>query len=495
MSSATPNENDRQEEGINIITANLGGAYKPFDRPEQNSLPTSRQERLAMVLKKNKIDIALLQEVHISFFGVGSQNVDKMEAPEHFPEFTAYFGKKGMNKKGHQTDKRLAILYRTNRVTLSILKTTANEDREMMVASLDKYCSFIINMYPKPNVSGKIMETANEYLLRHIEEMTISDEVVIGGDFNFIVRLKDQDPVKKLNQPFKKFFKGRSLEDVYPEMQHPIFTHLKKKRLDRIYVSRNLQRRVSNQATLKEIEISDHWPVMCRLGLQDQKKCAYCKDDLCTPCEHFEPENDVDTFYECVVQCILCFKWVHKKNKTCSTEMKCFNCEPSGIPVSEARARGGSRAITGGEDEDSSEAPGAEARGEPSSPRGATMDKDSKVKTSGSHEAPKFWQYCRSCGRHMDQTERQREMCSNCRRPVCTKCAKEAESKSTCAMESCGSVKELLEMSRKVTEICHLGSGQESSPEDEDELDNDYYKSRGARPKTGAQRKSSSGSS
>jgi exonuclease III len=205
----------------------------------------ARLDLLGNLLRRQEIDIALLQEV----------TTDRINS---FPNHTAYVNI-GTDLSG------TAILTRAG-ILLTDVKRLPNG--RGMAGLFQK--TWIVNIYA-PLGTEKREEREHFYATEIVSLLPLTrSTLILAGDFNCILRQSDATGRKNFSRTLDELVRGLRLHDVYENTRTNLpFTHYTLSgatRIDRMYVSADIQPRQTGVDTRAAV-FTDHFAVTLRLNL------------------------------------------------------------------------------------------------------------------------------------------------------------------------------------------------------------------------------------
>uniref|UniRef100_A0A8C1R9D1 exodeoxyribonuclease III n=1 Tax=Cyprinus carpio TaxID=7962 RepID=A0A8C1R9D1_CYPCA len=240
---------------IRICTWNVKGSNNPIKR-----------KAILNSLKKDKIQIAFLQETHLS-------------DNEHNKYLREWVGQ--VYYSSYSTSKRGVIILIHKNLPLVVTDTYKDTEGRIILAKGTLYGEIILlgSIY-SPNVND---DDFSALLFDRLVEMD-SSNILIGGDFNcslcpFLDRSPAQNTQSKSTRSLNNTLEEIGLVDIWrhlnPSTQSFTFhslPHSSMSRIDYIFISRHLAHLVE-KSDIGVIAISDHAPVNL---VQDA--CSLCPD-------------------------------------------------------------------------------------------------------------------------------------------------------------------------------------------------------------------------
>jgi endonuclease/exonuclease/phosphatase family metal-dependent hydrolase len=101
---------------------------------------------------------------------------------------------------------------------------------------------------------------------------THSDDIILGGDFNYVLRATDVTGQGAFSRSLATFVQGYSLRDAWqPSPERRVYTHYTvhgASKLDRFYLTKDLLARKRGIETVAAA-FTDHFAVVLRLSMEE----------------------------------------------------------------------------------------------------------------------------------------------------------------------------------------------------------------------------------
>ena len=151
---------------------------------------------------------------------------------------------------------------------LPITNTQRNLDGRILKIVINNYIT-IINVYPPSGTLNRLAREKffNEDIVPNIENLT--DIVILGGDFNCVINEEDSSGNSNYSKNLKQLIKTLNLKDVWnvihgTKIEHTYQRTYTKSRLDRIYVTQNLESKITS-VEVQTNSFSDHHALIAKI--------------------------------------------------------------------------------------------------------------------------------------------------------------------------------------------------------------------------------------